>query len=79
MIAFLFSLLAARSALAQTGDSQGPLSPGKPAGVHGAQMVSNGTVFVAALAVILVAGVYLASKPYQIPGQSTASTASTSP
>ena len=50
-----------------------PLSPGKPAGVHHAQIIdTNGTIAVGALVVIAVAGFALASHPYQLPGATAA-------
>jgi hypothetical protein len=73
------NLLAAQSAFAQTEANQPPLPPGKPAGVHGAQFASNGAIFVGALVIVLVAGIYAASKPYVVPGQSAVSASGTSP
>jgi hypothetical protein len=73
------NLLAAQSAFAQSEANQPPLPPGKPAGVHGAQFAQNGTIFVGALVIVLVAGIYAASKPYVAPGQSAVSTSGTSP
>jgi hypothetical protein len=49
--------------------AQGPLSPGKPAGIHDAQLGTNGLIFVAVAAGVIVVGLYLASGTYTIPAQ----------
>lgn len=50
-----------------------PLPPGKPAGVHRAQITDvNGAIAVGALVLIAVAGYALSSHPYQLPGATAA-------
>lgn len=78
-LGLLLSLVTAHSACAQTAASLTPLQPGKPAGIHDAQLLSNSTIFVGSLIIIAGVGLYLASKPYNIPGQQTTSTSGTSP
>jgi hypothetical protein len=73
------NLLAAQPAFAQTEANQPPLPPGKPAGVHGAQLAPNNAIFVGALVIVLVAGVYAASRSYVVPGQSAVSASGTGP
>jgi hypothetical protein len=73
------NLLAVQSAFAQNEPNRPPLPPGKPAGIHGAQFASNGTIFLGALVIVFVAGIYAASKPYMTPGQSAVSASGTSP
>ena len=73
------NLLAAQPVLAQGATNQPLLAPGKPAGIHGAQLGSNDAVFVGILIVALVAGIYAASQPYKIPGQSAVSASGTGP
>ena len=73
------NLLAAQPVFAQAAVDKPLLSPGKPAGIHSAQSVSNDAIFVGILIVAVVAGIYVASQPYRIPGQSAVSASSTSP
>ena len=79
VLGLLLGLVTAQSACAQTTASLTPLAPGKPAGVHDAQLLSTTTIFVGSLIIIAGVSLYLASKPYTIPGQPTSSTPSTSP
>jgi hypothetical protein len=55
--------------LAASGD--GPLAPGKPAGLDRAQISGNTVIFATAAMGLLVLGLYLASGTYNIPGQSS--------
>jgi hypothetical protein len=73
------NLLAVQPVFAQTEANQPPLPPGKPAGVHGAQFAQNGAIFAGALVIVLVAGIYAASRSYVVPGQSAVSASGTSP
>lgn len=54
--------------------AQVSLSPGKPAGVHDAQMIGNGLIFVVAAAGVLVLGLYLSSGTYKGPSMAAATT-----
>ena len=72
------NLLAAQPVFAQEAADKPLLAPGKPAGFHEAQFASNDAVFVGVLVVALIAGVYLASQPYRIPGEAAVSAPSTS-
>ena len=65
-------MLSVSSALAQT-----PLlPPGKPAGVHDAQVRHYyGAIAVGALALIAIGGYAISAAPYHIPGTATAAAA----
>jgi hypothetical protein len=53
-----------------------PLTPGKPAGVHRAQVTgTNGAIAVGALVLIAVVGYAISTPAYHIPGAPTANAA----
>lgn len=59
-------------------ENRPPLAPGKPAGVKEAQHDTNSVVFYGVLTVLVVGGIYVASRPYLTPGEATPAAASTS-
>jgi hypothetical protein len=67
-------VFASRPALAQTASTQGALSPGRPAGVHDAQLAPDSVLFVGIGVAVLGLGLYLASGMYKGPSQSATGT-----
>ena len=79
----LFCLLMVESGIGNAAENQPPLAPGKPAGVKKAQRNIENVVFYGVLTVLVVGGIYVASRPYLTPGEAnaaaTAAPTSTSP
>ena len=58
---------------AQAEPLPGPLAPGKPAGVHQAQLSNPNTMAFIGLGLLVIgAGIYMAKGTYKIPGASSA-------
>jgi hypothetical protein len=78
ILATVSAALLNEAALADPSPADRALVPGRPAGVHQAQLTNPDTMMFIGLGVLVIgAGVYLASGSYKIPGQSSAT--STSP
>jgi hypothetical protein len=76
--ALLLLLVLPQSSWAQASVNTGPLPPGKPAGIHQAQMRYSGAIFIGALVMITAVGFLVSTRPYVVPGQSSNSTSGTS-
>jgi hypothetical protein len=76
--ALLLVLVLPQSTLAQNAGNTGPLTPGKPAGIHQAQMAYSGAIFIGALVLIGAVGFLVSTRRYVVPGSSSNSASSTS-
>ena len=74
----LFCLLMVEPRICNAAENHPPLAPGKPAGVKEAQREIDSVVFYGVLTVLVVGGIYVASRPYLTPGEAAAAAAPTS-